>query len=178
MSEADTPSGSMPGVPWSSGSLLTGKMKIGIFGLSANPPTYLGGHAGIVRYLVKEDLFDEIWILPVYRHSYASKNALEQFEHRVQMCILNFECESTAACRVSVKTIERDVYQGLVREQEAAARAHPQGCAAAPAGIRMGSIDVIKWVRRRVPETCQLSLVLGSDTHRDLCEGKWKQSEE
>lgn len=146
--------------------LLTNHRNIGIFGLSANPPTGLGGHAGIVRHLVREKIFDEIWILPVYRHSYAAKSSLEKFEHRVQMCIMNFEPESTAHTIVTVKSIERDVYLDLVLQQESAA-----------GSIRMGTIDVIKWVRRRVPLDCKLSLILGSDTYRDLSEGRWKQAD-
>jgi hypothetical protein len=54
-----------------------------LFGLSADPPTGHGGHAGIVLALLqleqqdsslmvaKAPLFDEIRVLPVYRHTYA-----------------------------------------------------------------------------------------------------------
>lgn len=64
--------------------------RVVLFGSSANPPTGLGGHIGIVKYFAgKEkwdawtvDLFDEVWILPVYRHAYASKRELEAFEKR------------------------------------------------------------------------------------------------
>lgn len=67
------------------------KKRIVLFGLSANPPTGLGGHMGIIRYfscmiLIQNvlfvALFDEVWILPVYRHAYSSKRSLESFEHR------------------------------------------------------------------------------------------------
>ena len=62
------------------------KRKVCLFGLSANPPTGMGGHAGIVSYLssMKSDvssstdedgrgqsLFDEIRVLPVYKHMFS-----------------------------------------------------------------------------------------------------------
>lgn len=155
-------------------SLLTRGKNVAIFGLSANPPTFLGGHTGIVRHLVGLNVFDEVWILPVYRHSYASKSSLELFEHRIKMCALSFEQESSATCRVEVKALEREVYLDMVRTQESLELL----TGVAPAPIRMGSIDVVRWVRKRVASDCQLSLVLGGDTCSDLCAGKWKQSEE
>lgn len=56
----------------------TNKIKICLFGTSANPPTGLGGHTGIVSSLAsiksteKENTpkFDEIRVLPVYKHMF------------------------------------------------------------------------------------------------------------
>jgi hypothetical protein len=43
-----------------------------LFGLSADPPTGNGGHAGIIKALLKvNELADEIRVLPVYRHPYS-----------------------------------------------------------------------------------------------------------
>ena len=65
--------------------------KVVLFGSSANPPTGLGGHIGIVKYFsgiclildfIIVALFDEVWILPVFRHAYSSKRQLESFERR------------------------------------------------------------------------------------------------
>jgi hypothetical protein len=44
-----------------------------LFGLSADPPTGTGGHVGIVQALVDHThpRFDEIHVLPVYRHTFA-----------------------------------------------------------------------------------------------------------
>lgn len=58
------------------------KMKrVCLFGLSANPPTGNGGHVGIVKALSalplhpqqenSQEKFDEIRVLPVYRHMFA-----------------------------------------------------------------------------------------------------------
>ncbi len=61
---------------------ITLKMKrVCLFGLSANPPTGNGGHVGIVKALSalplhpqqenSQEKFDEIRVLPVYRHMFA-----------------------------------------------------------------------------------------------------------
>lgn len=68
----------------------TAARRICLFGSSADPPTGLGGHAGIIRFLAsrvrgrsietaqEEDssraMFDEVWVLPVYRHTYSVRN--------------------------------------------------------------------------------------------------------
>ena len=45
-----------------------------LFGTSADPPTGEGGHLGIVRHLASSSSpscdFDEVRVLPVYRHMY------------------------------------------------------------------------------------------------------------
>jgi hypothetical protein len=41
-----------------------------LFGLSADPPTGAQGHVGIVRALQQLNEWDEIWVLPVYRHTF------------------------------------------------------------------------------------------------------------
>lgn len=61
--------------------------KVCLFGLSADPPTGYGGHVGIVQALAAlprnaaasklldskddNDAFDEIRVVPVYRHTYS-----------------------------------------------------------------------------------------------------------
>lgn len=46
------------------------KRKVCLFGLSADPPTNHQGHVGIIHALMQRNEWDEIWILPVYRHTY------------------------------------------------------------------------------------------------------------
>ena len=46
------------------------KKSICLFGLSADPPTGYGGHVGIVQTLQQKNQWDEIWVMPVYRHTY------------------------------------------------------------------------------------------------------------
>lgn len=46
------------------------KKSICLFGLSADPPTGYGGHVGIVQTLQQQNQWDEIWVIPVYRHTF------------------------------------------------------------------------------------------------------------
>jgi nicotinic acid mononucleotide adenylyltransferase len=48
----------------------TGKKLICLFGLSADPPTGYGGHVGIAQTLQQQERWDEVWVMPVYRHTF------------------------------------------------------------------------------------------------------------
>lgn len=137
-------------------------MRIALFGLSGNPPTGLGGHQGVVRALVRSSLYDEVWVLPVYRHMFCSKRELIPFEYRVEMCLLCFEPESSAQCAVRVLPLEKEVHEHLSSQ-------HGQS-------FSCGTIDIIDYLKDKIPDST-FTLVLGSDTFADLCNGKWKQSE-
>uniref|UniRef100_A0A7S0R0Y8 Cytidyltransferase-like domain-containing protein n=1 Tax=Pyramimonas obovata TaxID=1411642 RepID=A0A7S0R0Y8_9CHLO len=133
-----------------------------IFGLSANPPTGLQGHTGVVKRLAQE--FDEVWVMPVYRHMYSSKSGLADFEHRMRMCELSF---ADTDGKVKVCAVEKDVMELRTQEQEGED----------PASIRIGSIDVIRYLKAESPSV-SWSWALGADTYKDLQAGKWKCSEE
>jgi hypothetical protein len=45
-----------------------------LFGLSGDPPTGRGGHGGIVQALTQMDEFDEIRVMPVFRHTFAVRH--------------------------------------------------------------------------------------------------------
>lgn len=60
-------------------SKMTTRTKICLFGLSADPPTGYGGHVGIVQALKQMEEWDEIWVLPVYRHTFAVRLFCEQY---------------------------------------------------------------------------------------------------
>ena len=45
--------------------------RVCLFGLSADPPTGTAGHMGIARMLSALNNFDEVRVLPVYRHTYS-----------------------------------------------------------------------------------------------------------
>jgi hypothetical protein len=51
---------------------MTQKRTICLFGTSGDPPTGLSGHVGIVKALQhhQDPCFDEIRVIPVYRHPY------------------------------------------------------------------------------------------------------------
>lgn len=46
------------------------RKRVCLFGTSADPPTGHGGHLGIVKHLVSMKQFDEVRVLPVYRHMF------------------------------------------------------------------------------------------------------------
>ncbi len=143
--------------------------RVVVFGLSANPPTGLGGHAGLVRWAATRARLeawdgegpDEVWVLPVYRHAFRAKRDMASFEHRMAMAKLAFEHLPHLSARVRVLDTERTVAEAFaVRD----ARAVP------------GTIDVVRFLRDDHPGVA-FALLLGADTYRDLLEGRWKESE-
>ncbi len=132
--------------------------KILLFGLSANPPTGLSGHAGIVRFAATElpDV-DEVWVLPVYQHAFTNKRDMPLFEHRLNMARLAFENLDGTKKPVVVLDTEKKVADGM------------------PAGVKIGTIDVVRHLVAAHPDA-KFSLLLGTDTYRDLISGRWKES--
>lgn len=137
-----------------------------LFGLSANPPTGEGGHAGIVRWAAQKagfDAFDgqpadQVWVLPVYRHAFSSKRGMPDFAHRLAMARIAFQSEMP---QIAPKVRVLDVERTVVRAAE---------------GAPVGTVDVVRHVLAADPGR-RLALLLGADTHRDLLQGKWKESE-
>lgn len=126
------------------------RLKVFVFGLSANPPTGWGGHAGIVRFAAAHA--DEVWIVPVYRHAFPEKRQLASYEHRLAMAKLAFEPIDGA----KVIETERHLSNGP--------------------GTFVGTIDVMRKLIADNPDT-DFTLLLGGDTYRDLEAGRWKESE-
>ena len=89
---------------------------VGIFGTSANPPTF--GHQKIVQWLLKVDgsnslpkKLSEIWVLPVYKHPFTNKELIA-FKHRfimAQLAFANFK-------KVKVKDIEKNIFSRKITE--------------------------------------------------------------
>lgn len=139
--------------------------KIAVFGLSANPPTGDTGHLGIIKYFVQTNLFSEIWVLPVYQHMFADKKGLELYGHRIEMCKISMEPESTPQCVVRVLSIEKEAYEHFNKGNGAKIK-------------RVGTVDVLDYLNEKYGDRYYAwHLVLGSDTYRDLAAGKWKQSD-
>ena len=143
--------------------------RVVVFGLSANPPTGLGGHAGLVGWAANRARLeawggegpDEVWVLPVFRHAFRAKRDMAAFEHRMAMAKLAFEDLPHLTARVRVLDTERTVAEAFAARD---ARAVP------------GTIDIIRCLRRDHPGV-DFALLLGADTYRDLLEGRWKESE-
>jgi nicotinic acid mononucleotide adenylyltransferase len=135
---------------------VTQKPKLAIYGLSANPPTGLGGHQGIVRYLANSGKFQEIWILPVYKH--VLKDTVgTNFFHRLAMCELCFRDETVPnSCEVLISEMEKEV-KSLHPPEE-----------------RVGTFHILTYLRRLEQyRDYDVSLILGLDTFKDLAMGKW-----
>lgn len=135
--------------------------KVVLFGVSANPPTGLGGHQGIVQSLVNQEEYDEVWVMPVFNHIYSSKRGiLLPFSHRVNMCRLCFERESSDRCVVKVSTVEEDVSRHFAESTE----------------FRVGTIDILDYLLKQ-HHNIEFHLAVGLDTFLDLANKKWKESD-
>lgn len=133
--------------------------EVALFGLSGNPPTGEWGHRGIVRQLVASNRFSQIIIFPVYHHLFSSKSNLAPFDHRMEMCRLNFSDLATPTCQIVISNIEKILCQ--------------------TSSERIGTIDVLKhWKNEFRNENIDICLILGWDTACDLVNGKWKSSNE
>jgi nicotinic acid mononucleotide adenylyltransferase len=119
------------------------QQSICLFGLSADPPTGMGGHVGMVEallsYFAKETHSDndtnesplldnsskpnnKIYILPVYRHTFASKQSrLLRFEHRLAMCRLAFadytSVDPSSSIAVEISEAERQAFDWAMQNK-------------------------------------------------------------
>lgn len=134
-----------------------------LFGTSANPPTGDGGHRGIVSHLARANGVDEVRVLPVYRHMYASKRGNQaSYDDRVAMCRLAF----AGLPKVTVSESERTCFEraavGLNGDDERAA-------------VRVGTADLLDMLMADEPDA-DFALALGTDTFMDLTAWKWRRS--
>lgn len=143
--------------------------RICLFGTSANPPTGKGGHVGLVEALVDLRLFDEVRILPVYRHTFdAKRNSLVDFSHRVAMCELAFlSCQSDAT-KVLVSKAEEDSFLRSSKNRTDEEKKN----------LRVGTADLLEMLLEDEPEATEFSFCLGGDTFLDLTDWKWKRSKD
>ncbi|KAL7694624.1 putative nicotinate/nicotinamide nucleotide adenylyltransferase [Plasmopara halstedii] len=141
-------------------------LEVLLFGLSANPPTGQRGHMGIVQHC--RNLYDEIWLMPVYQHIYSSKRQLAPFEHRVEMCRLALEtlrAQNDGGAKLKVIEEERNMYEDSV------------SMSGIPKKLQLGSIDLVHYLRNKYRNT-NFTMLLGGDTYLDLLAGKWKRGDE
>lgn len=157
--------------------------KVLLFGLSGNPPTGKDGHAGIVEYLVGLGEWDEIWVMPVYKHMHSHKSNLIEFEHRMNMCKLNFEhlgAKKGASASGAASPGKRPTIIRVVQVEEEVALNHlalAERLGNKVQDVRVGTIDVVSYLRAVYPQA-EFSLTLGTDTYNDLRQGKWKKGAE
>jgi nicotinate-nucleotide adenylyltransferase len=122
--------------------------KIALFGGSFNPPHI--SHQMIVFYLLNYKQFDEVHLIPAFKHPFGKE--LAEFEHRFVMCEL--------LCKpFNGKAIVNGIERHLVEE-----------------GITEGhTIDTVREYVKRRPEY-KITLVIGFDILKDI--DKWKKFNE
>lgn len=141
------------------------RRQVCLFGTSANPPTGDGGHRGIVLALSEMERFDEIRVLPVYRHTFSTKrHSLVSYEHRMNMCRLAFG----RIPKVIVSNAEQESFQRKVTEEMTEDEIQ---------ALRVGTADLMDMLMAEEPDT-DFSFCLGADTFMDLTEWKWKRSKD
>jgi len=112
-------------------------MKIALFGGSFNPPQ--NGHVAVVRALVDSKQFDEVWVLPSFRHPFGK--SLAPFEDRLNLCRLAFEALSPS---LKVSSVEKEI--------------NPQ---------KGYTVDTVRYLKKKYPES-KFYLVMGSDLILEL----------
>ena len=145
------------------------RRQVCLFGTSANPPTGDGGHKGIVKALSQTlgDRFDEIRVLPVYRHTFARKrNILASYEHRMNMCRCAFE----NIPKIVVSNAEHKSFQRMAAKLEMKNEEEIQA-------LRVGTADLLDMLLEEEPDT-DFSFCMGSDTFMDLTAWKWRRSKD
>lgn len=120
--------------------------RIAIFGGSFNPPHV--GHAAVIRALLAEVAFDQVWLLPTAHHAFAKE--LAPFADRAALLVaLMREIDDS---RVKLCTIENEL-----------------------TGKKNYTIDTLLALQTRYPEV-RFTLVLGSDTRAEL--DQWHRIDE
>jgi nicotinic acid mononucleotide adenylyltransferase len=163
------------------------KRRVLLFGLSGNPPTGEKGHVGIVRYLRSLAGYDEVRVIPVYRHMFSSKrNRIAPFEQRFEMCKLafleqaddagtNVPVTATAAAAApivpSIPVLVSDVERVVTEEALAECSLRGEDCDK----VRVGTAEILDYLVAKEGASTEFTFVLGSDTYADLCRGKWRR---
>lgn len=167
-----------------------GGASVVVYGMSADPPTDVGGHGSVVRALAKTGSFDEILIVPVYEHAFAQKRenmrGTASYEARCDMCALAFvgarmedeekvddaddddggddDKDGRKSARVTVSKAERRVSERHARGE--ASTSKPGSTAALMELLRMEKPDA------------DFVICVGEDAFDDLLAGKWHKGEE
>ncbi|RLN44902.1 hypothetical protein BBJ29_001822 [Phytophthora kernoviae] len=129
---------------------MTSRREVLLFGLSANPPTGLSGHMGVIS------------------HCRSFKRQLAPFHHRVEMCRLALQSLTqyrNDGAQLKVVEEEREMFESMAAKSDC------------PEQLRLGSIDLVQFLLEKHPDT-SFTMLLGGDTHEDLLAGKWKRGDE
>jgi nicotinate-nucleotide adenylyltransferase len=77
-------------------------MRIALFGGSFNPPHL--GHIAIVKDLLASKKFDELWVIPSFKHPFGKE--LASFEDRITMCHLLYD---PLGPKVKISEVEKKI---------------------------------------------------------------------
>ena len=157
-----------------------------LFGTSSDPPTGLAGHVGIAQQLLDFQSpsikFDEIRVLPVYRHTFADKRQrLVRFDHRLAMCRVAFETLTKTASTTTTTTTatsgpaQHDDIPVVVSDAEYKSwlrysQKNPDSTVTA-----VGTAALMEYLLETEPNTI-FYFCLGADAFVSLLDGKWKES--
>jgi nicotinate-nucleotide adenylyltransferase len=120
-------------------------VKIALLGGSFDPPHV--AHQEACSYLLDQEDFDRVWLMPAYRHAFGKEMA--SFEHRAAMCALL--CRPFRG-RVLVSEVERNL---------------------AGAGVNR-TIDTVRYLKTHHPQE-DFTFIIGSDNLDQIEE--WKDIE-
>ncbi|KAL7546917.1 hypothetical protein ACHAWF_010243 [Thalassiosira exigua] len=139
------------------------RKRVCLFGTSADPPTGEGGHLGIGRHLASMD-FDEVRVLPVYRHMFGNKRGKQApFQTRVEMCRLLFKDVPKVCISEAERICFERASEGLGEDEKSS--------------LRIGTADLLDMLTTEEPDV-DFTLAFGSDTFIDLTSGKWKRTDD
>lgn len=123
---------------------------IALFGSSFNPPHV--GHLAVLTALAKKNLFDEIWLVPVYKHPFAKD--LWPYTLRLKLAKLllkeiRIDCPKSkiSLCEIEKKLNKNPSYM----------------------------FDTVTALKKKYPKI-KFTLILGSDCRKDL--SKWHRYKE
>ncbi len=111
-------------------------MKIALFGGSFDPPHI--GHLAVGKHLADSGEFDEVWVLPSFRHPFAKES--RPYEERLALCRLAFEGLDP---KLKVSMEEREAQS-------------PQGF----------TVDLLRHLRKKYPKH-HFFWIMGSDLQRE-----------
>ena len=169
------------------------RRRVCLFGTSADPPTGIGGHLGIVKYLASSTTistsssssddeirfdFDEVRVLPVYKHMFQNKRERGQapFHQRMEMCELCF----ADVPNVVVSDAERMCFERYrtKKEDEGLENDNPTTTTTTTTPSRMvGTADILDMLIENEPDV-DFTWAIGEDAFIDLASGKWKRAED
>jgi len=164
-----------------------------VYGLSADPPTDVGGHASVVRALRAwtsdgggdDSRVDEVLVTPVYEHAYSSKRrtmatGTTSYEARLAMCGLAFEDavveDAKGRAEDAFAPASESSFSGEARV--VVSRGEARAARGREAGAKPGTTSALMALLRKEQPDTDFIICLGEDAFDDLITGKWHRGEE